>query len=152
MHAQAKSQTAASPADLRQFLTVLTPPQETDKINIEGVTGFNVEEDGWFHFTVEDGREAEAHDLLSVYRPQWTTDLYHEEIDAGSSDPNQPGVLLGIIQNATESDVAAGRAIDTVLIGACTGEQGKFYVQVTFIGSTWSEQAPGPHPDDDPAS
>jgi len=146
MHAQAKSQTAASPADLRQFLTVLTPPQETDKINIEGVTGFNVEEDGWFHFTVEDGREAEAHDLLSVYHPQWTTDLYHEEIDAGSSDPNQPGVLLGIIERATASAEAGGRAIDTVLIGAKTGTRGTFYVQVTFIGSTWSTDEPGPHP------
>jgi hypothetical protein len=146
MHAQAKSHTAASPADLQQFLTVLTPPAETDKVNIEGVTGWNVEEDGWFHFTVEHGREAEAHDRLSAYHPQWTTDLYHEEIDDSSSDPNQPGVLLGIIERATASPEAGGRAIDTVLIGAKTRSKGTFYVQVTFIGSTWSTDAPGPHP------
>ena len=144
MHAQAKSHTAASPADLQQFLTVLTPPNETDQVNIEGVTGWDVEGDGWFHFTVEHGREAEAHDKLVAYGPEWTTDLYSEEIGDGSADPNQPGVLLGIIGRATASPEANGRAIDTVLIGAVTDEKGKFYVQVTFVGSTWSDVPPAP--------
>jgi hypothetical protein len=152
MHAQAKSTTSASPADLQQFLTVLSPPMNADQINIEGVTGWAVEGDGRFHFSVEDGREADAHDRLSAYHPEWTTDLYHEEINGDSSDPNQPGVLLGIIERATASSEANGRAIDTVLIGAITGSKGGFYVQVTFDGSDWSEEPPGPHPHDDPSS
>jgi len=146
MHAQAKSTTAASPADLETFLTALSPIQDAEPINIEGVTGCEVEGEGLFHFTVEHDREADAHERLSAYHPLWTTDLYHEEIGDGSTDPNQPGVLLGIIGRATASSEANGRAIDTVLIGAVTGESGRFYVQVTFVGSDWSDQPPGPHP------
>jgi len=146
MHAQAKSTTAASPADLETFLTVLSPVPDTEPINIEGVTGCEVEGEGLFHFAVQHGREGAAHERLGDYHPQWTTDLYAEEIGDGSADPNQPGVLLGIISRATASSQANGRAIDTVLIGAVTGEKGKFYVQVTFVGSTWSDQPPGPHP------
>jgi hypothetical protein len=104
-----------------------------------------------FHFAVQHGREADAHERLGDYHPQWTTDLYSEEIGDGSNDPNQPGVLLGIIGRATASSEANGRAIDTVLIGAITGEKGRFYVQVTFVGSTWTADPPAPDPMSSPA-
>ena len=70
-------------------------------------------------------------------------DLYAEEIvppaQIGLEDPNQPGVLLKIVENAKASPVASGRPIDTILIGARTGEPGRFYVQVTFIDEPFFE-------------
>ena len=156
MHIQAKAQVTASPADLAKFLKVLVGPPE-DEINIEGVTGARIEADpaGEFVFAVEHGRAGDAHDRLveAGYTVQWTTDLYKERIPGPLAqdppDPNQPGVLLGIIERATESGIAAGREIDTVLVGLRTGQPGVFGVQVTFIGSAWSTDHPGPADDDD---
>ena len=156
MHIQAKAQVTASPADLARFLKVLVGPPE-DEINIEGVTGAGIEGDpaGEFVFAVEHGRAADAHDRLAEagYAVQWTTDLYRERIPGplaqDPDDPNKPGVLLGIIERATESGIAAGRAIDTVLVGLRTGKPGVFGVQVTFIGSAWSPDRPGDDHDDD---
>lgn len=152
MHIQAKAQTTASPADLAKFLRVLVGPPE-DEINIEGVTGARIEADpaGEFVFAVEHGRAGDAHDRLvdAGYEVLWTTDLYRERIPGplaqDLSDPNQPGVLLGIIERASES----GREIDTVLVGLRTGRPGRYGVQVTFMDSVWSSDRPTDGPDDD---
>lgn len=162
MHVQARASTAASPADLAAFLQQLAPNEDEglDAINVEGVGGAGIETGGMVVFAVENGREGEAHDRLSAkgYKCQWTTELYHERIPRSHSagggradDPNQPGVLLGIVQRAKESDIAAGRNIDTVLIGAFTKKAGRFFAQVTFEGAAWSEDRPEgpPEPDDD---
>lgn len=157
MHIQAKAKAALSPADLGSFLRTVTGPPEHE-INIEGVTGCNVEGDepGDFVFAVEHGRAALAHDRLTApqetaegekaYAVWWTKDLYVEDVPSaqgvGTDDPNQPGVLLGIIERAKGSQIAGGRQIDTVLIGARTGQPGIFGVQVTFIGSAWSTDRP----------
>jgi hypothetical protein len=146
MHIQAKSKTALSPADLARFLGNLVEETEGEPpINIEGVTGSAVEEDGFFVFAVEHGREREADRRVRKYGCQWTKDVYAEEIPS-SPDPNVPGVLLEIIQNATTSPEAAGRPIDHVLVGMKTGAPGVLYVQVSFIGSVWENHPP--HEDD----
>ena len=156
MHIQSKAQTAASPADLALFLAVVTGPPE-DEINIEGVTGCSIESDppGDFVYAVEHGRAGDAHDRLTKagYTVFWTSDLYEEAVPGplaqDPDDPNQPGVLLGVVERAKASGVAAGRAIDTVLIGARTGRPGVFGVQVTFIGSDWTPDRPTDEGDPD---
>lgn len=153
MHIQARAMPSRSPANLADFLRELAadPAQGRDAINIEGVTGASVEQGGHFVFTVQHGRARDAHDRLTDagYRCEWTTDMYREPIppDAGSNvasddDPNQPGVLLGIVERAKGSNIAAGRDIDTVMIGAFTGQPGRFFVQVCFHGSDWTDDRP----------
>lgn len=156
MHVQARAQPSRSPANLVEFLQVLAADEALDRdaINIEGASGASVERGGRFVFAVTHGRARDAHDRLTDehYRVQWTSDLYAERIppdDASGStalptddDPNRPGVLLGIVERAKGSPLAAGREIDTVLIGAFTDEPGHFFVQVTFEGSDWNEDRP----------
>ena len=60
----------------------------------------------------------------------------------GIEDPNQPGVLLRIIENAKASPVANGRPIERVLVGMRTGKPGSLYIQVTFIDAPFFD--PGP--------
>jgi hypothetical protein len=157
MHVQAKAAPATSPADLAKFLKVLAANRDTDRdaINIEGVSGAALERGGKLVFTVTHGRARDAHDRLTEagYGVEWTWDLYSEMIppDDGSggfvvpddADPNQPGVLLGIVQRAMETQAARGREIDTVLIGAFTNDPGRFFVQVTFEGAEWLADRPG---------
>ena len=159
MHVQARASTAASPADLAAFLKELAASEAEgrDAINVEGVAGAGIETGGLFVFAVDNGREGEAHDRLTNkgYTCEWTTDLYHEEIPrrhgpsdfeaAAQDDPNQPGVLLGIIERA-KGTRDGGRTIDTVLVGAFTRRPNRFYAQVTFEDSAWSTARPGPHP------
>ena len=139
MHIQAKSTTANSPADLAAFLEVLARNEGSGPINVEGVTGCGVETGGGIAFALSHHQHEEGVTRLrnEGYTVEETEDLYFEEVPVapqmGMEDPNQPGVLLQIIQNAKQSQVAAGRPIDTVLIAAQTGSPGKFYVQVTFI-------------------
>jgi hypothetical protein len=142
MHAQARSDTSASPPNLETFLEALNPPAEQDRINLEGVSGCGIEGDGNFAFTVENGREELTHSRLAGdahYEVLWTTDLYAEPIDTAT----EPGVLLQIIQNAKAAH--PGRAIDSVLVGVDT-EDGGFFAQVTFLDSTWTTDPPGSHP------
>lgn len=142
MHAQARSDTSASPPNIETFLEALNPPSEQERINIEGVTGCGIEGDGDFSFTVENGREELTHSRLARdahYEVLWTTDLYAELIDSAT----EPGVLLRIIQKAKAAH--PGRPIDAVLVGVET-TQGGFFAQVTFVDSTWTTDPPGPHP------
>lgn len=154
MHVQARASTSASPADLAAFLRVLAPDVETDQdnINIEGGAGSAVELDGKFVFVVTHGRFRDAWDRLhdKGYTCEWTEDLYAERVppeqaQGGTSseqDPNQPGVLLGVVERAKASDIAGGRNIDTVLIGAITDEPDTYFVQITFEGSEWKDTRP----------
>lgn len=148
MHIQARARPQLSPPDLAEFLGAIAGADllDADKINVEGVTGSSVEDGGFFVFAVTHGREAECHTRLESYRCQWTTDLYAERIppDPGTvePDPNQPGVLLGIVQRAKESRIAAGRPISEVLLGAFTNEPGQFFAQVSFVGSDWQDEPP----------
>jgi hypothetical protein len=156
MHIQARARTAKSPADLLEFLRVLDRDDGDGRINIEGVTGPAVEDGGFFCFAVAHRRARQAHDRLTDagYHVEWTKALYRERIPphAGSGstpapavdDPNQPGVLAGIIERAKDSQIAGGRPIHEVMIGAVTGQPGVFFAQVTFVGTPWSDL-----PDDD---
>lgn len=135
MHVQARSQPIASPPDLEAFIKVLsepvTPPGEPTRvpINIEGVTGGEVELGGEFAFAVEEGREEEAKAWLreAGYDPTFTEDIYAREMTG-----NQAGQLLAIIREATTENLSAGRVIRDVLIGEKTGEPGRFFVQIAF--------------------
>jgi hypothetical protein len=159
MHVQARSAPALSPPDLVAFLQVLAADEQAgrDAINIEGVTGSSVEDGGRFVFTVTHGRAQEAHERLSDkgYVVEWTTDLYAERIppDQGSgvaqADPNQPGVLLGIVERAKGSVDAGGRGIDTVLIGAFTRKPGRFFCQCTWVGADWRDSPPDDEGEED---
>lgn len=154
MHVQARAVPAASPADLEAFLKVLSEPGGgSDRINIEGVAGADIEGGGRIVFAVEHGKAEDANRLLvdAGYTCEWTNDLYAEKIppDAGSGgqvgqgdDPNQPGVLLGIVRRANEGLTDRNRKIDTVMIGAFTNEPGRFYAQVTFSGAAWQDTPP----------
>lgn len=154
MHVQARALPNLSPDDLAKFLRVLAPDADAgrDGINIEGSGGAAVESGGHFVFTVTHGRLREAWDRLTEvgYRVEWTDDLYAEAVPPDASqgraghqqDPNQPGVLLGIVERAKASELAAGRNIDCAVIGAVTDEPERFFVQVTFAGSTWRDDRP----------
>ena len=154
MHVQARAAPTTSPADLEAFLRVLAPDveQDRDNINIEGGAGTAVELGGKFVFVVTHGRFRDAWDRMhhDGYTCEWTEDLYAEEVPpdqaqdgtASEQDPNQPGVLLGVVERAKASDIAGGRNIDTVLIGALTDEPGRFFIQVTFEGSEWRDTRP----------
>ncbi len=154
MHVQARAAPTASPADLAAFLRVLAPDVDADRdeINIEGGAGTAVELGGKFVFVVTHGRFRDAWDRLEEdgYTCEWTEDLYAESVppDQGQGgapseqDPNQPGVLLGVVERAKASEVAGGRNIDTVLIGAVTDEPERFFIQITFEGSEWRNDRP----------
>ena len=155
MHIQARAQPQKSPPDVVEFLRVLSGPDgDVDPINIEGVTGSRVEHGGHLVFAVTHGREHEAHDRLGGvgYRCQWTSDLYaekippepsEEELNVGEEpDPNQPGVLVAILERAKASGIAAGRPVDQILLGAFTDEPGRFFAQVTFVGAEWQDEVP----------
>lgn len=146
MHIQAKSHTAASPANLADFLAVLAEDVPNEgPINVEGVTGCGIETGAGIVFTMHhDQFETGVARLQSRgYTVDVNTDLYAEEVVAGPNggieDMNQPGVLAKIIQNAKDSPVCGGRPIDTVLVGSHTGDPGKFYVQVSFIDEPFFE-------------
>ena len=163
MHIQARSKPQRSPANLAEFLEVIGAPNaDGDRINVEGVTGSALEHGGHFCFTVEHGRARETHDRLteSRYTVEWTRDVYAEKVPPDSNvasplapaeepDPNQPGVLAGMIQRAKDSPLAAGRTVHEVMIGAFTGQPGTFFVQVTFQGADWSSDRPTDE-DDEP--
>jgi len=158
MHIQARAQPQKSPPDVVEFLRVLAGRRQPgeEPINIEGVTGSHVEHGGHLVFAVTHGRENEAHQRLKDdgYRCQWTNDLYAEKIPPDPSDqasnltandepdPNQPGVLLGILERARDSGIAAGRPVDEILLGAFTDEAGRFFAQVTFVGAQWQDEVP----------
>ena len=146
MHIQARAKPARSPADVVEFLRVLA---DGDPINVEGVTGSGIEEGGHLVFAVAHDREQDAHTRLADqgYRCQWTNEVYFEAIPPDAAwgeepDPNQPGVLVGIIERAKASGVAGGRPIDTLLLGAVTNEPGRFFAQVTFVGARWRNEVP----------
>lgn len=128
-HAQAKSGTSASPADLEALL------ERLEAFNLEGVSGTQLEADGLLHFVVEHGQESAVHDAIAEYHPRWTTDVFTQEITA--QQVGQAGVLRGIVQDARA--FGNGRPIDTVLTGVSGGV---FYVQVTFVGSNWTSDPP----------
>jgi hypothetical protein len=144
MHIQAKSKAAKSPADLVAFLEVLANADPGDvPINVEGVTGAGLETGGGIVFAMSHDQHDQgvARLIDAGYEVEENTDLYAEEIvvppRVGLEDWNQPGVLLRIIENAKASPVANGRPIDTILVGARTGEPGRFYVQVSFIDAAF---------------
>lgn len=138
MHIQSRSVTALSPADLVAFLEVLADDVGDGPINVEGVTGSALEKGGTFAFSLPHDRQEEGVQRLrnAGYTVDETEDLYFEPVpsaqDNDANDPNHPGALVTILRNARDSQIAAGRPIHEILIGAVTNSPGDFYVQVTF--------------------
>lgn len=136
MHQQARAEPTASPPDLESFIRVLSEPTQPDPanptrtpINIEGVTGSDVELGGQFVFAVEHGREADAQAWLEEagYRVEFSDDIVAMELPGG----NEPGKLLEVIRAASGPNLLDGKVIRDVLIGAVTGKD-QFYVQIKF--------------------
>jgi hypothetical protein len=155
MHIQARAKPSKSPPDLAEFLGVLAGVDPgVERINIEGVTGSAVESGGHFVFAVTHGREWDAHDRLTdaEYTCEWTDNLYAEKIppDGASDeepDPNQPGVLHGIVVRAKRPNTDNKEPISEVLLGAFTNQPGRFFAQVTFDGTVWQNEPPTGRPD-----
>jgi hypothetical protein len=148
-HAQTKSNTSSSPPNIEDFLGALNPPGLLwhQRINVEGAFAHAVElaegdvGKGEVRLAIEDGSLVEAHNRLTNagYTLEWTTDLHHEILPS-APHPNRPGTLLETIQKAKSAN--AGREIDSVLIGQRSAGNRQFFVQVTFLDSTWTGQPP----------
>jgi hypothetical protein len=136
MHAQAKSDTSASPPDLEKFLKVLAEPTQPDPqnptrtpINIEGITGTDYELGGEFVFSVEHGREADAQAWLE--EAGYTVE-FDEDIVSVDFQGNGPGKLHEIVREHSGSQLNNGKVVKHVLFGEFTGDPGHYYVQIKF--------------------
>ena len=132
MHIQSRARTAKSPPDLAAFLEVLADTtQNGGAINIEGVTGSDIEVGGEFVFCVEDGREDDTRRALEAAGYNVTqTEVWHQALTSNSA-----GELLAAIQAASTVANGAHQVIKDVLIGQETGDgstPGGHFVQVAF--------------------
>ena len=138
MHVQARAVPATSPADVEAFLKVLSEPEtpagedERKPINIEGVTGADLENGGRIVFSFD-------HDRVDDVRT-WLRDAGYQEVEFLNADDNEffwaelggnaPGQLLNAIRSG--KGVNSGKRIKDVLIGQETQSPNRFYVHVTF--------------------
>jgi hypothetical protein len=153
MHIQAKAKPAASPPDLETFLAILsepvTPPGEPDPrqpINVEGISGDDLELGGEFIFSFDHERQNHVRDWLreAGYRVRFLEGEM-AEIGNGSQvvdddtklavfvlDGNTPGTLLNAIRSLGSANLPSGRVIRHMVLGQETQPPNRFYVQIAF--------------------
>jgi hypothetical protein len=139
MHVQARATPATSPADVEAFLKVLSEPEGlTDEgrprepINIEGVTGTDLEGKGKIVFSFDHDREA---DVARWLREAGYKDVTFLNADEGQIfwaelSGNAPGQLLDAIRAGKGAN--SGKRIRDVLIGQETQKPNRFYVHISF--------------------
>lgn len=144
MHIQARVTPAASPPDLVKFVQILsepeTPPGEPTRvpINIEGVSGSDLETGGQIVLSFDHDREADVRAWLDEagYRDVTFRNADDDEIAWVELSDNTPGQLLDAIRSASISNLPNGKLIKDVLIGqetvAAGAPAGRFYVQISF--------------------
>jgi hypothetical protein len=128
MHLQIRAVPAKSPPNLAEFLKVLADA----KVNLIAAGGGFLESGGEFVFAVEDGEEDKAMAaLVPDYKPRLVTPKRCLLTD-------EPGQLLGCINDAIAANAGTKRVVKDILVGA-NREDGFVVVQV------WSEE-PGELP------
>ena len=139
MHLQARAAPAKSPPDLEAFVRVLSEPatpEHPDRlpINIEGVSGADIETGGEIVFSFDHDRVDDVKAWLeeASYRDVRILDAELREIFWSELSDNTPGQLLMAIAAASTENVPSGKLIKNVLIGQETQEQHRFYVQISF--------------------
>lgn len=150
MHIQAKATPAASAPDLERYVRTLSEPTQPDPanptripINIEGVTGRDLETGGEFVFSFDHDRIGDLLEWLDEAGYDAPTFLEGVDPTDHPGDPqnselfvqvltaNEPGQLLNAISSATLANLSDGRIIKDVLIGQQTGTN-TVYVQISF--------------------
>ena len=138
MHIQAKAKVAKSAPDLEAFLTVLSDPATPDhpnrqRINIEGVSGDDLETSGYITFSFDHDRAQDVRDWLDEAGYK---DVTFSNADAGDHFQavisNDPGQLLEAVREATTQNLSSGRIIKTVVVGQETQAPNRLYVNIAF--------------------
>ena len=148
MHIQAKATPAASPPDLETFLAILSEPgQGRDPINIEGVSGDDLESGGQVIFSFDHDRKPNVKDWLEEkgYRVEFFEGnmLQIENPDqVVDSDariavlvlPNVgPGALLAAVRGLGRANLPNRRVIRHIVVGRETQQPNRTYVQIAFL-------------------
>ena len=144
MHIQARVTPAASPPDLVTFVQVLSEPETPPggptrlAINIEGISGSDLETGGQIVFSFDHDREDDVR--------AWLEEAGYRDIEFRNADlgeiawveltGNTPGQLLQAIRAASTDNLPNGKLIKDVVIGQETvpngAPAGRFYVQIAF--------------------
>lgn len=148
MHIQAKATPSASPPDLETFLAIMSEPGPgREPINIEGVSGDDLETGGQVIFSFDHDRVADVE--------QWLTDAGYKvqffEGDMGQIDnPDQvvdddvriavlvlpdlgPGALLAAVRGLGRANLPNRRVIRHIVVGRETQAPNRTYVQIAFL-------------------
>jgi hypothetical protein len=148
MHVQARATPAASPRSVEAFLKVLSEPegltgdgQPRKPINIEGVTGTNLEKEDdegndpearRIVFSFDHDRAADVQDWLTEVGYTDVTFLYAPaQIFTTELGGNEPGQLLKAIRAGKAAN--PDKRIRDVLIGQATQDPYPFYVQISWM-------------------
>lgn len=145
MHIQARVTPAASPPDVAKFVQVLSEPETPPgapgprvPINIEGISGSDLETGGQIVFSFDHDREDDVRAWLEEagYRDVTFRNADREEIAWVELTGNVPGQLLEAIRAASTDNLPGGKLIKDVVIGQETvpdgAPAGRFYVQIAF--------------------
>jgi hypothetical protein len=141
MHIQAKATPAKSPPNLEEFVAVLsspvTPPGDPTRqpINIEGVSGAELETGGQIVFSFDHDRKDDVEAWLreAEYKDVTFFDRDAGEIFWAELTDNVPGALLEAIREASSTtNVQDGKLIKHMVIGQETQAPHRFYVQISF--------------------
>jgi hypothetical protein len=138
MHIQAKAKAAKSAPDLEAFLKVMSEPATPQNpnrqpINIEGVSGDDLETSGYVTFSFDHDRAQQVRDWLE--EAGYTDVTFSNAEDGGHFQTvlvDEPGQLLAAVREATTQNLAFGRIIKTVLVGRETQPPNRLYVNISF--------------------
>jgi hypothetical protein len=138
VHIQAKATPSASPPDLEAFFTLLSEPATPDHpdrvaINIEGISGDDMETGGEIYFSFDHDRQADVGAWLAE---KGFTKIEFMDAEQGhffqAVIEDAPGQLLGAIRDATTQNLAAGKIIKSIVVGRETQAPNRLYVNITF--------------------
>jgi hypothetical protein len=153
MHIQAKAAPKASPPDLEAFLAVLsepvTPPGEPDPrqpINIEGVSGHDLELGGDIVFSFDHDRRDDVEAWLA--QAGYAVEFFEGDMDE-IENPDQvvtddsrlavlvveadaTGSLLAAVRSLGAANLPSGRVIRHIVVGRETQVDKRTFVQIAF--------------------
>jgi hypothetical protein len=147
MHIQAKATPAASPPNLEAFLAVLSEPAAPRApINIEGVSGHDLELGGDFIFSFDHDRVNDVGAWLE--EAGYAVEFFEGDMDEiGNVDQvvtddsrlavfvveaDETGALLAAVRGLGAANLPSGRVIRHIVVGRETQIDKRFYVQVAF--------------------
>ena len=148
MHIQARATPAASPPDLETFLAILSEPEPPrEPINIEGVSGDDLETGGSFTFSFDHNRESHVRAWLEEkgYTVQFLEGNMGEieNPDQVVGDDTRiavlvlpdigPGALLRAVRRLGQANLPNRRVIRHIVVGRETQAPNRTYVQIAFL-------------------